>query len=33
MNKFFITGATGVVGSALVAELCANGPVELQLPR
>lgn len=31
MNKFFITGATGVVGSALVAELCAQTPVELQL--
>ena len=25
MHKFFITGATGVVGSALVAELCAQG--------
>lgn len=31
MDKFFITGATGVVGSALVAELCAQAPVELQL--
>ena len=31
MNKFFITGATGVVGSALVAELCANTGADLQL--
>ena len=31
MNKFFITGATGVVGSALVAELCAQGNADLRL--
>ena len=31
MNRFFITGSTGVVGSALVAELCAQGNAELQL--
>lgn len=31
MNRFFITGSTGVVGSALVAELPAHGNAELQL--
>jgi thioester reductase-like protein len=31
MNKFFITGGTGVVGSAVVAELCANTDADLQL--
>lgn len=31
MIRFFITGGTGVVGSALVAELCANTGADLQL--
>ena len=31
MNKFFITGSTGVVGSAIVAQLSAHGDTEFQL--